>query len=282
MHKIVAPAKINLFLRVLERRADGYCELQTAYQFLDLCDELSLELRADGVVSMEADSPEVPSDEHNSVIQAARLLQAHCAVSSGVHFHLSKRIPMGGGLGGGSSDAASALLALNQLWSCNLGVVELATLGRYIGADVPVFVYGRAAYATGLGELLSPYPRPERDCLLVAPDAVSTADAFAMLDTEHCRPRAPLEELFAKAENDFSALVRAEYPEIEAAWSWLGGTSQAQMSGSGSGLFAYFENQSKIMAKLEQLPSKNWKVWAARSLNESPAHTALGDKLFGA
>lgn len=276
-----APAKINLFLRVLARRADGYCELQTAFQFLDLSDELFMELRSEDRLSVEVDSTwpcseGVPVDESNSVLRAARLLQVHCGVSRGAHIRLRKRIPVGGGLGGGSSDAASALLGLNQLWACGLTRGELAILGRYLGADVPVFVHGCAAYATGLGELLVPHDWPEHDYLLVVPGTVSTAEVFALVDVDHRCHRLPAGDLYARGENDFADLVRTRYPAVEAAWSWLASFVEPRLTGTGAGLFAYFENRGKIGELLTQLPKNNLRAFAVRSLNKSPARMMTG------
>lgn len=274
--EIVAPAKINLFLRVLRRRADGYHEIQTAFQFLDLCDSLTLSIRRGRAISMELSGDDgcvsgVSVEETNSVLRAARLLQAHCGVGRGAHVRLHKRIPVGGGLGGGSSDAASTLLGLNYLWGCGLGIKQLAVLARYLGADVPVFVHGQAASATGVGEILSPHVFPEHDYLLLVPAPVSTAAVFACMDVGRQRAHLPLKRLLRAGENCCTNVVRNMYPVVASVFSWLSAHGAPQLTGTGGGVFARFASRSKIEQLIERLPVPEWLAFAVRGLNTSPA-----------
>jgi 4-diphosphocytidyl-2-C-methyl-D-erythritol kinase len=221
-----APAKLNLFLHITGRRADGYHLLQTVFQFLEQADTLHFSLRQDGHITLMPNIPGVPADS-NLVVRAARLLQAHTNGRLGADITLDKRLPMGGGIGGGSSDAATTLLGLNQLWGLNLPLETLATLGLQLGADVPVFVRGHAAWAEGVGETLTPIDLPEPWYLVLTPSAhISTVDIFCdprlTRDTPAITVAAFLGGGLAQSiRNDCENIVRQRSPEVDAALTWL-------------------------------------------------------------
>lgn len=264
-----APAKLNLFLHVTGRRADGYHLLQTAFQFIDLCDRLWFEPRSDGVLRrLDAVSGVAPGDD--LVLRAARRLKAHTAAKAGADIRLEKHIPLGGGLGGGSSDAATALWALNCLWDLRLDVDELAAIGLELGADVPVFVRGFAAWAEGVGERLTPIEPDTPWYLVVAPPvAVRTAEVFADPElTRHCEPLTISGFLSGhQAVNVCEPVVRRRAPEVAAALDWLG--SAGRMSGTGSCVFASFASEAEARERLSGLPPQ-WRGFVCRGLNRSP------------
>ncbi|MCW8125599.1 4-(cytidine 5'-diphospho)-2-C-methyl-D-erythritol kinase [Microbulbifer halophilus] len=286
-----APAKLNLILRILGRRADGYHELQTLFQLLDFGDELRLELRDDNEISVDSGSLEIPLEE-NLIYRAARLLQRESGCGRGAHIVLQKKLPHGGGIGGGSSDAATTLLGLNHLWQCDLSLSRLAQLGRTLGADVPVFVRGRTAWAEGVGEKLVPVETPPRHYLVVVPDcAVSTAAVFghpgltrdsAAITLAHLREGRLdgrwLEQHFG---NDCQALVERLYPEIRAAREWLQQFAQAQLTGTGACVFAAFDSATAAKAALAELPER-WRGFVAAGVDESPTHRQLAKIAAGA
>ncbi|WP_139942894.1 4-(cytidine 5'-diphospho)-2-C-methyl-D-erythritol kinase, partial [Fulvimonas soli] len=234
-----APAKLNLFLRITGRRPDGYHELQTVFRLLDWGDELRLRVRGDGEIRRVGGAPGVPADD-DLAVRAARLLREHAGVGAGADIGIDKRIPMGGGLGGGSSDAATALVALNHLWGCGLDEDALAGLGRRLGADVPVFVRGRSAWAEGVGERLTPLALPRRWYVVLDPRAhVPTAGLFQAPELTRNAAPATIPSFVSgeAAENAFEPVVRARYPEVAAALDWLGGFGRARLSGSGGCVF---------------------------------------------
>ena len=270
-----APAKLNLFLHITGRRADGYHDLQTLFALLDFGDELQITPTEDGVITLTPVIDDIPV-ESNLIYRAARLLQAHTGCSRGAQIHLIKRLPMGGGLGGGSSDAATALVALNQLWQLQLSEETLATLGRQLGADVPVFVRGRSAFAEGVGEMLQPVELPERLYLVVRPPVhVSTAAIFSHPDLPRSTPKQSWAELRAGSwKNDCERLVKNDHPEVAKAFSWLLEYAPSRMTGTGACLFAEFEDERSARAVLATMPE--WlQGFVARSVNLSPLHTAL-------
>ncbi|PCO06157.1 4-(cytidine 5'-diphospho)-2-C-methyl-D-erythritol kinase [Microbulbifer flavimaris] len=282
--QLPAPAKLNLFLRILGRRPDGYHELQTLFQLLDYGDTLDFELRSDSGLSVEAPGVDVP-ERDNLVYRAAQLLQNTCGTAQGAHIRLQKRLPAGGGIGGGSSDAATTLLGLNHLWRCGLSVDELAKLGRQLGADVPVFVAGHTALAEGTGERLVPVRTAPCHFLVLAPDChVSTAAVFghpgltrdsAAITLAHLRDRVlDSDWLQSHAGNDCEPLVEQLYPEIQATRQWLQQHARAQLTGTGACVFAAFPSESEAQEVLEQRP-EGWRGFIAASVNTSPAHTAL-------
>ena len=274
-----APAKLNLFLHVTGKRADGYHELQTIFQFLDYGDELRFELHDDGVISRDYD---FGFDQQNDLcLRAARLLSQYApsAHNPGVTISLQKKLPMGGGLGGGSSDAATVLLALNQLWEIGLNRSRLAELGLTLGADVPVFVMGQSAWAEGVGERLTPIDLVSRWFLVINPDiCVSTAEVFA---NKHltARPQMMKIRAFQKAdqlhfgENQLEPIVRAEYPQVEAIFEWLSQFGEPRMSGSGGAVFLPLSDRQQGLNILENRPS-DVTGFVAKGINHHPLFLA--------
>jgi 4-diphosphocytidyl-2-C-methyl-D-erythritol kinase len=270
-----APAKLNLFLHVVGRRPDGYHLLQTAFQFIDLCDELRFWRRPPAVIERIGDVPGVPA-EQDLALRAARLLAARIGASSGVAIELRKRIPMQGGLGGGSSDAATVLAALNELWGGGCSTADLASLGLELGADVPVFVHGRAAWAEGVGERLTPLELPESVYLVVRPDAaVATAEVFRDPELTRNTPVIKIRGfLTAGGRNDCEAVVRRRFPAVAEALDWLGRIAPARLSGTGSCVFAPMPDEQAARAALASLPGR-WTGYVVRGLNRSPLEARL-------
>ncbi|WJW75948.1 4-(cytidine 5'-diphospho)-2-C-methyl-D-erythritol kinase [Thiohalobacter sp. IOR34] len=270
-----APAKLNLFLHVTGRRPDGYHELQTLFQFLDFGDELRFRLRPDGQVLRSAALAGV-SAEADLCLRAARRLQALAGVKAGVEITLDKRLPMGGGLGGGSSDAATVLLALNRLWGCDLTLDELARLGLELGADVPVFVRGRAAWAEGVGERLEPVELPEPWYLVLVPSvSVSTAGVFSAPELTRDSRRITIADFLSGAgRNDCEPVVRARYPEVARLLDWLGQRGEARLTGTGGCVFAAFDSREAAEGVKAELPPA-WSGFVARGCNRSPLYRAL-------
>ncbi len=274
--RYLAPAKLNLFLHVRGRRADGYHDLQTVFQLVDLCDELSIEVSADGRILR--DPP--PSDpllaglpeSADLSIRAARLLQADSGCRLGARIHVLKRIPAGGGLGGGSSDAATVLLALNRLWELGYSRERLAGLGLQLGADVPVFVRGHNAWAEGRGERLTPVDLPPRWFVIVQPPvAVGTAEIFQATELTRNSPALTMRAFLAgQGRNDCEPVVRGRYPAVAAALDWLAGHAPARLTGTGSCLFAAFDDEAAAQRVAAQVPA-GCKAFVAQGLARSPA-----------
>lgn len=269
-----APAKLNLFLHILGRRPDGYHELQTCFQFLDLCDEISIDVRSDGLIRRTLDIAELPA-EADLCIRAARALQAASGSRLGADIGLVKKIPVGGGLGGGSSDAATCLLALNHLWGVHWPRQKLAALGLKLGADVPVFVHGRAAWAEGVGERLTPMYPPqapaEANYLILKPNVhVSTAAVFQ--DPELTRNSAPITIhgfLASGGRNDCLGVVRRRYPEVAHALDWLSVFGSARLTGTGACVFLACETKDFAQEIMRKVPPE-FEGFLARGLNDSP------------
>ncbi|NDU85302.1 MAG: 4-(cytidine 5'-diphospho)-2-C-methyl-D-erythritol kinase [Ferrovum sp.] len=251
-----APAKLNLFLRVTGRRADGYHTLQTLFTFLDYGDTLDVMVTEDGSIGRQ--SPVIGVREEDDLsLRAARLLQQEAQVSQGAQLRLYKHIPVGGGLGGGSSDAATTLLVLNRLWGLRWEPWRLAQLGLKLGADVPVFVWGQTALATGVGEELTPLTVPERWYLVVSPGVfVSTAAVFAAPDlTRNSNPVKIRDFSEGITGNDLQPVVERLYPEVARLLRWLGKFGEAHMSGSGSCCFLVFSTAAEAQQVKSRLPS---------------------------
>jgi 4-diphosphocytidyl-2-C-methyl-D-erythritol kinase len=274
-----APAKLNLFLHIVGRRADGYHELQTAFQFIDLCDELNFELRSDDLIIRLEGPAEVPP-AHDLCVRAADQLRRHAAEFlpsragedvPGVTIWLRKRIPLQGGLGGGSSDAATTLVALNRLWGLDLPTDELAQIGLKLGADVPVFVQGRAAWAEGVGERLEPIEPPENVYLVIRPGiAVSTAEVFQAPELTRNSPAITIRAfLKSGGRNDCEPLVRSRFPEVAAAFDWLGQFAPARLTGTGSCIFAAFADRERAQEVARQVPTR-WQGFVVQGRNRSP------------
>ncbi len=277
-----APAKLNLFLHVVGRRADGYHLLQTLFRFIDLADTMHFTVRADGEVRRLNALEGVPA-EQDLCVRAARLLQKETGCRLGVDIALEKRIPMGGGLGGGSSDAATTLLALNRLWSLDLTRERLMQLGLTLGADVPVFVFGVNAFAEGVGEELQAYALPDVWYVVLCPPVhVPTAQIFThpelTRNTISMTMRAlPREQAFRlgyaegglKLGNDLQAVVCKLYPEVEKHLKWLARFAPSLMTGSGACVFAEFATEEEALAVLQQLP-QDMRGFVARGLQQHP------------
>jgi 4-diphosphocytidyl-2-C-methyl-D-erythritol kinase len=270
----LAPAKLNLFLHILGRRPDGYHELQTCFQFVDLCDEISIEVRNDGLIRRAVEIPGLPA-EADLCIRAAQALQAASGSALGADISLAKKIPVGGGLGGGSSDAATCLLALNHLWGIHWPREKLAALGLKLGADVPVFVHGRVAWAEGVGERLTPLYPPqapiEANYLILKPNVfVSTAAVFQ--DPELTRNSLPITIhgfLASGGRNDCLGVVRRRYPEVAHALDWLSVYGSARLTGTGACVFLACETLDLAQEIMRKVPPE-FEGFLARGLNDSP------------
>jgi 4-diphosphocytidyl-2-C-methyl-D-erythritol kinase len=265
-----APAKLNLCLHIVGRRADGYHLLQSAIQFIALADTLRFYGRDAGVIERVAGPPDVPAEVDLS-IRAARLLASHAAIHQGVAIAVDKRIPMQAGLGGGSSDAATALVALNRLWRIGLSMDELAALGLRLGADVPVFIRGHAAWVEGIGEQLTACEFPERVYLVIKPDAaVGTAAIFQAAELTRNSPLTTIRAFLAGGgRNDCTPTVRARFPEIAEALDWLQVYGDARLTGTGACVFAELPDEAAASAIHARLPAR-WSGYVARGVNCSP------------
>ncbi|MDM2759603.1 4-(cytidine 5'-diphospho)-2-C-methyl-D-erythritol kinase [Citrobacter freundii] len=276
-----SPAKLNLFLYITGQRADGYHTLQTLFQFLDYGDTIDITPRSDGEIHLLTPVEGV-AHEDNLIVRAARSLMKAASESnrlpkgSGADISIDKRLPMGGGLGGGSSNAATVLVALNHLWQCGLSVDELAALGLTLGADVPVFVRGHAAFAEGVGEILTPV-EPEEKWYLVAHPGVSipTPVIFNDPDLPRNTPKRSIKTLLkCEFDNDCEVIARKRFREVDAALSWLLEYAPSRLTGTGACVFAEFDTESRARQVLEQAPE--WlKGFVAKGVNLSPLHRAL-------
>jgi 4-diphosphocytidyl-2-C-methyl-D-erythritol kinase len=277
-----APAKLNLFLHITGRRPDGYHLLQTVFQFLDFGDSLRFDVRRDSALRRVNPVADLPESSDIS-LRAARLLQQSSGIKRGVDIHLEKRIPMGGGLGGGSSDAATTLLALNSLWGLDYGLDKLAALGLQLGADVPVFVQGRSAWAEGVGELLQFIELPEAWYLVIAPPAqVSTAEIFNAPDlTRNCPPITIRDFLTGNCRNVCEPVVRQHYPAVDRTLSWLAHYTEARMTGTGACVFGRFRTESEARAVLELFHGQGpgGTAFVAKGMTRSPLLQTYGDRL---
>ncbi len=270
-----APAKLNLFLHITGRRADGYHNLQTLFQMLDCGDQLSFTLTTDGAIQFSCSDKNIENDS-NLVVRAARLLQPLAPQNAGVQIYLDKKVPMGGGLGGGSSDAATTLLALNQLWQLKLSNAQLCELGLKLGADVPVFVFGKTAFAEGVGEKLQPVSLPEKYYLIVTPDVhVSTAEVFGNPDLIRNTPIMSVKDLLdSQWKNDCETLVKRLYPEVAMVLNWLIEYAPSRMTGTGASVFAEFQDELSARQTLAKLPPQ-WRGFVAKGVNQSAVLTEL-------
>ena len=270
-----APAKLNLFLHVTGRRPDGYHELQTLFQLIDLCDTVGIVVRDDGRIERPEGPAELDPDT-DLTVRAARALQAATGSERGASIRVQKRIPMGGGLGGGSTDAATVLLALNHLWKCGLGVEDLARIGLPLGADVPVFVRGFSAWGEGVGERLEAVTLPERWYVIIRPEvSVSTRDVFQSPELTRNSPLITIRAfLDAGGRNDCEPVVRARWPEVAEALDWLAQHAPARLTGTGSCIFAPAASSSEAQHIAARVPDR-WRSFIARGLNVSPLRALL-------
>jgi 4-diphosphocytidyl-2-C-methyl-D-erythritol kinase len=270
-----APAKLNLFLHLTGRRPDGFHDLQTLFQLVDLCDDIGITIRNDGGIDRIAGPADIPPDA-DLIVRAARALKAATGTPLGANLRVRKRIPVGGGLGGGSSDAATTLLALNHLWGCELPVDQLAGIGLTLGSDVPVFVYGSSAWAEGRGEKLTPVELPERWYVIVHPRMhVATATVFQAPELTRNSPVITIRAFFQTGgRNDCESVVRARFPEVAEALDWLARFAPARLTGTGACLFAAFERAIDAERVAAKVPDR-WTAFVARGLNTSPVHERL-------
>ena len=274
LHDCPAPAKLNLFLHIVGRRADGYHLLQTVFQLLDHGDLLHFDVRDDGVIRRVNDVPGVP-EASDLVVRAARLLQSTLPDQPGADITVDKRLPMGGGLGGGSSDAATTLMVLNHLWQAGKSRAELMALGLQLGADVPFFIFGGNAFAEGVGEQLTAVDG--LDCwFVVLEPGVSVPTPAIFCSPELTRDTKPvkiadfsgaLKSAFGK--NDMQAVATRMFPEVDAAVTWLGRFGDARMTGSGACVFMHCESEQQADFVLHAAPGK-WKAWKAKGITKHP------------
>ncbi|UYG08790.1 4-(cytidine 5'-diphospho)-2-C-methyl-D-erythritol kinase [Halomonas sp. M4R1S46] len=273
-----APAKLNRLLHITGRRADGYHELQTLFQFLDHGDTLTLGRRDDDTLRLRPALAGVAADD-NLILRAARLLREATGTRQGADLHLDKRLPLGGGLGGGSSDAATTLLGLDRLWGLGLSLDALAELGLTLGADVPVFVRGHAAWAEGVGERLTPVTLDTPWFVVVHPGVtVSTPAVFQApeltRDTPPITMARALQGGAASWRNDCEPTVRTLYPEVARVLDWLRDRAPSMLTGTGACVFASLDREVDADALLAEMPA-GWHAFEARGLNRSPLHDAL-------
>jgi 4-diphosphocytidyl-2-C-methyl-D-erythritol kinase len=268
-----APAKLNLFLHVTGRRSDGYHLLQTAFQLIDHGDTLDIVRRADGVIRRTNEIAGVAEDS-DLIVRAARLLKAHTASPYGAELTLHKILPMGGGLGGGSSDAATTLIALNHLWQCGLRRQELMELGLQLGADVPFFLFGRNAFAEGVGEVLQEITTPDCWYLVIEPGVqVPTPAIFSSKELTRDTKTFRITDFSGSADkylrNDLQAVACTLFPEVAEVIDWLSKFGNAKMTGSGACVFCDFADEISADEVLKQVPDR-WVSWKARALSQHP------------
>ena len=265
-----APAKLNLMLHVVGQRPDGYHLLQTVFQLLDFGDTLRFMPRDDGKIVHTNPLPGVPA-ESDLTVRAAHLLQQTGNCSQGIEIQIDKHLPMGGGLGGGSSNAATTLVALNQLWRTGLDDASLAKLGLQLGADVPVFIKGRTAWAEGIGEKLTPLELEQPWFLVLIPQChVATVEVFTAPDLTRNTPRITIRDfLVGRGHNDCLPVVRRQHPEVATALEWLNQFAEARLTGTGACVYAAFERETDALEVLQQLPT-GLEGFVARGVNRSP------------
>ena len=270
-----SPAKLNLFLHITGRLDNGYHDLQTLFQLLDYGDNLTFKANTTGKITLSPSLDGVDAND-NLIIRAARLLQDKTSCKQGCAISLDKRIPMGGGLGGGSSNAATTLVGLNALWHCGLSLEDMAAMGRELGADVPVFVQGNSAFAEGIGDVLTPIDIPEQWYLVITPNVqVSTTEIFSHPQLTRNSPpikiRALLEEQYR---NDCQSVVEALYPPVKQLLQWLQRFKNPLMTGTGASVFCRFDSELTAQQAQAEVPQK-WSSFVARGTNISPLHKQM-------
>ena len=283
-HSYLAPAKLNLFLHVIGRREDGYHLLQSIFRLIGFGDTVHLQLRDDGAIARAGDLPGVP-EEHDLSLRAAKLLQPYAPKDSGVSIRIDKRLPMGGGLGGGSSDAATVMLALSRLWGLNFSRQRLQALALSLGADVPVFIFGQNAFAEGVGERLTGVRlAPAWYVVLVPPLQVATAEIFAAPELTRNTPALTIAPFSADPHvavaglhNDLQAVVVQRYPEVARHIAWLSAYADARMTGSGACVFAAFDSEDAANRVLRDLPD-GMQGFVAQGLDRHPLFEYCDEK----
>ncbi len=274
-HRYPAPAKLNLFLHVVGRRADGYHLLQSAFQLIDLCDWISVAPRSDGRIVRDSELPGVPP-EADLVVRAATLLREHAGTAAlGATLAVEKHIPIGGGLGGGSSDAATTLMALNDLWGLQVPADELAALGLRLGADVPFFLHGANAWVEGVGDALTPLALPPAWYVMIWPGvAVPTREIFAAPELTRDGKTIKITSFFTGlGHNDLEPVVCSRFPQVAHALDWLRAYGDARMSGSGSSVFVAVATEAQARSIADKVPA-GWRGFAVRGLDRHPFHPA--------
>lgn len=270
-----APAKLNLMLRIVGRRADGYHLLQTVFQFLDFCDWLSFHVLDEDRVSLQAAIPGVP-EQLDLTVRAANLLKQTTGCAKGVCIAVEKNLPMGGGLGGGSSDAATTLVVLNRLWQTQLSQQQLMTLGLSLGADVPIFVHGLASWAEGVGEELTDLSIPEQWFVIIKPDChVDTKEIFLSKELTRDSKRITIADFIAgQKNNDCLPVVKKHYQSVSDALADLAKYAEARLTGTGACVFAEFSSEVDAVA-VYNLLKKKWQVYMAKGSNKSLLYSKL-------
>jgi 4-diphosphocytidyl-2-C-methyl-D-erythritol kinase len=292
LHHCPAPAKLNLFLHVTGRRPDGYHLLQSVFQLIDRADLLHFDLRDDGRIVRTTDVPGVP-EEQDLIVRALRLLadeyaRRHGRMPPGIDVAVEKILPMGGGLGGGSSDAATALMAANHLWQAGLARDELMALGLPLGADIPFFLFGETAFAEGVGEALRPVDGPECWYVVIEPGvSIPTPAIFTAPDlTRNSKPvtiadfsrrQTNQRDLIGFGRNDLQAVAESLFPQVAQAVEWLDDYGAARMTGSGACVFGAFSTEGEADRVLGNVPSK-WRAWKAKSLARHPLKSLLQER----
>lgn len=271
-----SPAKLNLFLHINGKRADGYHELQTLFQLLDWGDDLIVETKQSDQITIEAVET-IPAEE-NLIYRAAQLLKTETKCSFGAHISLDKRIPMGGGLGGGSSNAATALVALNAQWKLNLTAAELQKLGLKLGADVPIFVAAHTSFAEGVGEIIQPVSLPDAHYLIIHPQVhVSTVAAFSSPELKRNSAKISFSDYtFSNTRNDFEPVVKSLFPEVAKAFDWLIEYAPTRLTGTGACVFAQFSDRETAESVRHKVPNC-WNAYTAKGVNQSPLMTRLNE-----
>lgn len=267
-----SPAKINLFLHITGQRSDGYHNLQTAFQFLDYCDTLQFEITPNTDIRLLTPIEGV-KNEDNLIVRAAKLLQQYTGVKQGADISLEKKLPMGGGLGGGSSNAATTLVALNQIWNCGLSDDELAKLGLTLGADVPIFIHGYAAWAEGVGEEFTAINPAEPWYVVIVPDChISTGEIFSSSElTRDCKSMTIAGFLSGEGRNVCEDVVMKHYRPVAEALDWLARYAKPRMTGTGACVFAGFDNQNEAQRVIDSMPG-DWQGFIAKGCNKSPLY----------
>ncbi|MDC0053833.1 4-(cytidine 5'-diphospho)-2-C-methyl-D-erythritol kinase [Gammaproteobacteria bacterium] len=277
-----SPAKINLFLHITGQRSDGYHNLQTLFQLLDFGDKLVFRSNRSGNIKINGNIGGV-EEKNNLIFLAAMLLQKSAGCDLGCTIDLTKKLPMGAGLGGGSSNAATTLVGLNALWKCGLTANELSDLGKTLGADVPVFVHGESAFAEGIGDILTPVTLPQRWFLVITPNChVSTREIFS--NPQLTRNSSPIKiRALSGVEygNDCQDVVSTLYPAVGRVLQWAGNFSAPLMTGTGASVFCSFDSKSEAQQVLSKMP-KQWAGFVAKGVNRSPVHEQLHDFFTGA
>ncbi|WP_299492835.1 4-(cytidine 5'-diphospho)-2-C-methyl-D-erythritol kinase [uncultured Shewanella sp.] len=274
-----APAKLNLFLHVNHRRDDGYHELQTLFQFIDYCDYLDFNVTQTPALTLHSTINKVVPQNDNLILKAAKSLQTYTQCALGAEIYLDKRLPMGGGIGGGSSNAATTLVALNSLWNTQLSQAELCHIGLKLGADIPVFINGLSSFAEGIGEKLIPVTPIEKWYLVITPNVhVSTAEVFQDPELTRTTPKLSIDSLMHTSwHNDCQKLVAKRYPQVANALAWLLEYAPSRMTGTGACVFGEFEQHQQALSALAKLPAE-MSGFVAQGKNISPLSLRLAQR----